>query len=728
PLLAFFIALYFLLFPQIKVYTDDATQTISTKTADYYALLLKNKFASDFEMLKSLKVSVEKYKCDEKEDKAFYKSLLKHQINNKKDILSSWLLKEDGTNKYFMKYTQKENELKFEDKVLKSGDFYSEIFRSLKSHTDETNLYVKKISKIRNDKKIIFSIVTPFFYLDEISGVIGFDFSIKNIAQSIKKEAKFNKTDLMLLYNNELFDLNSLALEDDIKKSDIEDFILSYDKKNKKTFFYTSENNKKYAIVIKPINVKTNIDNISLVSIEEATISKGIFKNLNYRFFILLLVILISLFFIISYLIKSFQKRLNETKSVLKAMAKGDVPDIKELEVYSDDEISTINKYINDINYNLDKTSGFIEAIGKGDFDYDYKSLSENDKIGNSLIELKKNLEQAKELELKRKEEDERQTWATIGTAKFSEIIREHSDNLEDLSYAIISDLVNYIGANQGGLFVINEDENNEKYIELLASYAFSRRKMLTKKIPWGVGLVGRCILEKETIFMTKIPEKYLSISSGLGEETPASLLIVPLIFHEEVFGVVELASFSEIEQYKIDLVEHISESIASAISMVKINVRTAELLRESKIKSEQTASQEEEIRQNIEEMQAATDELNAKLEDANSVFKALNSVANIAQFDLNGRIIDVSDNFLKLLQKEKKDLIGKVQGSFSEEAKDPTSFKNFWDELKKGKQMEFEQVVKVNGELIRLHSVYIPIKNSDGEVYKVISFANKIS
>jgi len=465
---------------------------------------------------------------------------------------------------------------------------------------------------------------------------------------------------------------------------------------------------------------------LSLVVVEEADITKGILNTLNYRFLIIFVLILIILYLVVSLIIKNYQKRLQETNTVLNAVATGEVENIKELDVANDDDISNINKSANNINKNLNETASFIIAIADGNFNYEYNAVSKNDKIGNSLVELKKNLEQAKELELKRKQEDERQTWATIGTAKFSEIIREYSDNLEDLSYAIISDLVNYIGANQGGLFVINEDDKNEKYIELLASYAFSRRKMLTKKIPWGVGLVGRCILEKETIFMTKIPEKYLSISSGLGEENPASLLIVPLIFHEEVFGVVELASFSKIEKYKIDLVKHISESIASAISMVKINVRTAELLRESKIKTEQTASQEEEIRQNIEEMQAATDELNAKLEDSRSIFQAVNSVANIAQFDINGRITDVSENYLKLLQKDKKDIVGKVQGSFSSEAKNPISFKNFWEELKKGKKMEFEQVIKVNNEIIRLNSIYIPIKNTNGDVYKVVSFANK--
>lgn len=725
PLLILFTALYLLLFPKVNTYTQDTYEVISSKNADYYSELFNNKFNSDIEILKSLKESFENYKGDLTYEKEFEKDILNNQIRNKKDIQSAWFLKEDTKDKYFFQFSLENNELKFKNSKPKNGDFYNEIYRSLKSNSEELDLYIRKNKNIRHSNQLTFSIVKPVLFNNQTSGVIGFDFSLKDIAKTIKSN-NLKKTGVLLLYNNELSTLNYSIPEDDINKTDLEKFILATDYKTKKTIFLTSDiSNKKYSIVNRLIDIKTKIDKLSIIVIEEADSSKSLIKTLSYRFFILIIIIFLTLFIIISFVFKELRNRLNETSSVINAMATGEIPDIKELNVTENDDISKINNSINVINKNLDKTAEFISAIAKGNFEYKYDSVSENDKIGNSLVELKKNLEQAKELELKRKEEDERQNWATIGTAKFSEIIREHSDNLEDLSYAIVSDLVNYIGANQGGLFVVNVNNNNEKYIELLASYAFSRRKMLTKKIPWGVGLVGRCILEKETVFMTKIPEKYLSISSGLGEENPASLLIVPLIFHEEVFGVVELASFTEIKQYKIDLVEHISESIASAISMVKINVRTAELLRESKIKTEQTASQEEEIRQNIEEMQAATDELNAKLEDANSIFKALNSVANIAQFDMNGRIIDASDNFLKLLQKEKKDIIGKVQGSFSSEPKNPVSFKNFWDELRKGKKMEFEQVIKVNDKIIRLNSIYIPIKNMNGDVYKVVSFAN---
>ncbi len=726
PLLTFLFILYLLLFQPIKTYTEDTTKLISTKNIDYYNLLVNDIINSDIKTLKLIKTSLENFTGSASNEKAFQKSIFKYQISNQKEISSIWLLNEVNGETYFINFHQKENEIKFLSSKLKNGSFYKEIYKNEKNNFSEVNIYTKKTNRARTGNNLSFSVVTPVYFPNHTFGVVGFEFTIKSLSKKIENEDRFSKTNLMLLHNNDLFTLGYPLSEKEIEKAELKELIL-VNKKNKKTsFIYSNKQHTPYSVSIRPIDAKTTTGDLFLIVIEDANINRSVFSKLNSRFFIFLILFTLSVFFASLYFFINYKKQIRKTISVLNAMAFGDIPKIKTLSDTSSKDLSKVNKLINLINLNLDKTASFIDAIAKRNFSYNYETLNENDKIGNSLIRLKKNLEESQKIELNRKEKDKRLTWATVGTAKFSEIIREHSDNLEDLSYAIISDLVNYIGANQGGVFVINEDTNNEKYIELLASYAFSRRKMLTKKIPWGVGLVGRCILEKETIFMTKIPEKYLSISSGLGEETPASLLIVPLIFHEEVFGVVELASFSEIEQYKIDLVEHISESIASAISMVKINVRTAELLKETKIKSEQTASQEEEIRQNIEEMQAARDELNDKLEDANSVFKAVNSVANIAQFDMTGRIIDASENFLKLLQKERKDIIGKVQGSFSEEAKDPISFENFWNKLKKGQQMEFEQVIKVNNEIIRLNSIYIPIKNANGEVYKVVSFANK--
>ena len=103
--------------------------------------------------------------------------------------------------------------------------------------------------------------------------------------------------------------------------------------------------------------------------------------------------------------------------------------------------------------------------------------------------------------------------------------------------------------------------------IELIASYAYERTKHIKKTIQSGEGLVGRCVQEGSTIFLTDIPEGYLKIKSGLGEDDPKSLIIVPIRLNELIVGVIEIASLEVIQDFQIEFVERIGSSIASSFS-----------------------------------------------------------------------------------------------------------------------------------------------------------------
>ena len=46
-------------------------------------------------------------------------------------------------------------------------------------------------------------------------------------------------------------------------------------------------------------------------------------------------------------------------------------------------------------------------------------------------------------------------------------------------------------------------DNEKDKYIELVSCFAYNRQKFIEKKIEIGVGLIGRSIQEKETIYIT---------------------------------------------------------------------------------------------------------------------------------------------------------------------------------------------------------------------------------
>lgn len=342
---------------------------------------------------------------------------------------------------------------------------------------------------------------------------------------------------------------------------------------------------------------------------------------------------LILSFIIAFFIARSIANPINRLQSFVYSLAEGKLPET--LPVKTNDEIGEMTKGLNLLVDGLRKTSEFSLEIGRGNFLSEFTPLSKDDVLGNSLLDMRESLKEAKDEEQKRKIEDQRRNWATEGLAQFGEILRQHTGDLDVLSDNIIQKLVKYMNANQGGLFVFNDTDTENKYLELTASYAYNRKKYIEKKIYLGEGLVGMCALERYTIYMTDVPDEYIEIESGLGYANPNCILIVPLKTEDNILGVIEIASFNEFQKHEIELVERIAESIASTLSSIKINARTAELLKQSRSTAVEMQQQDEKMRQSIEMLQATQEEavrqekkLRTELESVkneNDVIKAQN-------------------------------------------------------------------------------------------------------
>ncbi len=208
-------------------------------------------------------------------------------------------------------------------------------------------------------------------------------------------------------------------------------------------------------------------------------------------------------------------------------------------------------------------------------------------------------------------EEEKKRQWTNEGLTQVARLIRDHED-LSELADRLLSYTVKYLEANQGGLFVVNRVEERE-VIDLVATYAYDRKKYLEKRIEIGQGLVGQVYLEKKYTYFEQIPDRYVNITSGLGEAPPTALIIMPFQVSGEVEGVLELASFRPLVPHEIDFLEKLGESVAAAIRNTRINEQTRSLLAETQQQAEEMRAAEEEMRQNMEELSATQEEMQRK-------------------------------------------------------------------------------------------------------------------
>lgn len=367
----------------------------------------------------------------------------------------------------------------------------------------------------------------------------------------------------------------------------------------------------------------------------------------------------------------------------------------------------------------------FVERIRNGEIDADFHA-DEDDVLGKAIVNLRDNLKASKEEEALRKQEDEQRGWMAEGMAMFGEILRANNDNMAELSYSIISNLVKYVKSVQGGFYIIEDNDEESKYFLLTASYAYERRKYADKRLEWGEGIVGACALEKDTIHLKKVPAGYLSITSGLGEATPDNLLIVPLKVNDEVHGVIEIASFKPFEEFEIGFIEKVAESIATTISSVKINIRTAQLLAESGARAEAMTEQETQLRQNMEELQATQEEAARQAEKFISFTNSVNHTLIRAEYDTAGILLYANTQFLHKLEYVSNSEVEGQPISMFVNKKDRIWFDELWQSLiRGGKHFEGDmKLVTRDGKDLWTIATYTCVRNVMGGVEKILFLA----
>jgi signal transduction histidine kinase/CheY-like chemotaxis protein/HAMP domain-containing protein len=194
------------------------------------------------------------------------------------------------------------------------------------------------------------------------------------------------------------------------------------------------------------------------------------------------------------------------------------------------------------------------------------------------------------------------QDWLKTNLAKFSRMLQGQKD-LNTVGRLILSELAPVVAA-QHALFYVLDAGGERPRLTLLASYGSQGQSAIGSQLDMGQGLVGQCAIEKEKILLSKVPLNYITIFSGLGSAPPQNILVLPVVFEEQVKGVLELASFERFSPTHEAFLDQLMESIGIVINTIEANTRTEDLLKQSQSLAQELQSRQQELQQTNQELE----------------------------------------------------------------------------------------------------------------------------
>lgn len=505
--------------------------------------------------------------------------------------------------------------------TVRSLDGDTEQYAELKRKATESLMepYLDNFQEGKQERKLMTSVVSPILNKGTFIGLVGVDITLDEIKEMVEGIHPYQGSYAFLVSNQgacighpEAGDILA-PIETVFGLAESEMNILQNVQLGESfSFKLQSEEGEDFFYIFSPIQVDGTDTPWSLaIAVPEEVVMTAASKIL-YIGLIIGFVGLFIISIIILYVARIINKPINTFAAALEEVSEGK---LKLRGIHEEQRISEIDgmrqRLVQSVE-GLEKKTQFASEIGSGKLDTTIELASEHDQLGKALIDMRDSLIKAKKEEEIRMAEDQKRSWANEGIALFANLLRKF-DDLDVLAYEIIKELVKYLGANQGGIFIIENERTKDAVYRLQGAYAYNRKKFLEKLVYPGDGILGQCALEKQTIYLKDVPDDYLEITSGLGDANPGNILIVPLLTDEYVIGMFEIASFETVEDYKREFVEKVAESVASVLQSVRINEHTRVLLEQTRQQSEEMQAQEEEMRQNMEEMIATQEELQRK-------------------------------------------------------------------------------------------------------------------
>ncbi len=197
-------------------------------------------------------------------------------------------------------------------------------------------------------------------------------------------------------------------------------------------------------------------------------------------------------------------------------------------------------------------------------------------------------------------ERNTEQDWLKTNLARFTAMLQGQRD-LTTVGRLLLTELTPLVNAQQGAIFQTESDEPS--MLRLLSVYADDRMNGHQQMVHLGQGLIGQCALDKRRVLITDIPTDAVPIGSALFRATPHNVIVLPVLFENQVKAVIELASVNAFTTLQITFLEQLTTSIGIVLNSIEATMQTEGLLKQSQELAGELQTQQRELQQTNEQL-----------------------------------------------------------------------------------------------------------------------------
>ncbi len=199
------------------------------------------------------------------------------------------------------------------------------------------------------------------------------------------------------------------------------------------------------------------------------------------------------------------------------------------------------------------------------------------------------------------------QDWLKTNLAKFTNMLQGQRD-LTTVGQMLLTELTPLVSAQLGVIYQMEGEEGPS--LKLLSAYADGGRNGHPERMQVGEGLIGQCAADKRRILVAEMPSNAVTVGSALFKVAPRNVIVLPVLFENQVKAVIELASVTAFTTLQTTFLEQLTASIGIVLNSIEASMQTEGLLKQSQQLAGELQAQQRELQQTNEQLEQKAQQL----------------------------------------------------------------------------------------------------------------------